>query len=199
MMNILWSILVCSIPNRLELYMPKLMRDLCQQASAYPEVEVLMLFDNQKRSIGSKRNALVQLAKGYYISFIDDDDHVAPNYVELIRNKVSTMAVDVCGITMQSQEWLPDGRGKYQEPAITRYDFNTKTGEVPQHTSVWRRELALREPFKALNAGEDAEWSTRMRPHVRVATRIEEILYYWDWRAWIDQAAAPNLEDVVHG
>jgi glycosyltransferase involved in cell wall biosynthesis len=36
-----------------------------------------VLFDNRARSIGAKRQALADIARGKYIAFCDDDDDVA--------------------------------------------------------------------------------------------------------------------------
>ena len=45
------------------------------------EVEVLTELDDGTRSIGEKRNALVESAGGEYVCFVDDDDMVSSDYV----------------------------------------------------------------------------------------------------------------------
>lgn len=45
-------------------------------------VEILTLTDNKQRSIGAKRQALLNLAQGKYIAFLDDDDVPSHNYIE---------------------------------------------------------------------------------------------------------------------
>ncbi len=81
----LWSILICGIPERYHSVQPLLYSLLEAQAiSRRPDVELLYFMDNKRRTVGAKRNALLSMAIGEYISFIDDDDEVAPNYVDKI-------------------------------------------------------------------------------------------------------------------
>ena len=68
------SILIPSIPSRFRRFQ-KLFEKINAQATN--EVEILGLFDNKKRSIGHKRDALVQMSKGEYVCFCDDDDDVS--------------------------------------------------------------------------------------------------------------------------
>jgi len=49
------SILVPTVPSRLTTYYPRIMSDLLKQTENYPEIEIIGLFDNKKRTIGQKR------------------------------------------------------------------------------------------------------------------------------------------------
>ena len=42
------------------------------------------MFDNKKRSVGEKRQDLLNLAKGQYLVFIDDDDRISDDYISSI-------------------------------------------------------------------------------------------------------------------
>jgi hypothetical protein len=85
--NMILSILTPTIPSRmysdkgytmeLECLQQKIERQIGGQA-----VEHLILSDNRKRSIGAKRQALLDIARGQYIAFVDDDDDIADGYVE---------------------------------------------------------------------------------------------------------------------
>ena len=48
------------------------------------------MLDNKRRSVGSKRNCLLDSAHGEYVSFIDDDDEVATDYVDKILRNIVT-------------------------------------------------------------------------------------------------------------
>ena len=41
------------------------------------QIEHLVLLDNRMRSIGAKRQALVDIARGDFIAFVDDDDDIS--------------------------------------------------------------------------------------------------------------------------
>lgn len=77
------SILILSIPSRLSNFLPTLLQNLLKQAEPFKnQVEILTLIDNKVRSIGKKRQNLIDIAEGEYIAFIDDDDRVSDNYIE---------------------------------------------------------------------------------------------------------------------
>ena len=73
------SILTPTIPGR-EKQLQALQQKIEGQIGGQP-VEHLILSDNRKRSIGAKRQALVNIARGQYIAFVDDDDDIADSYV----------------------------------------------------------------------------------------------------------------------
>ena len=51
-------------------------------------VEVLTEVDSKQITTGAKRNNLLNKAQGKYICFIDDDDHIYPNYIKLILEAI---------------------------------------------------------------------------------------------------------------
>ena len=52
--NVLCTIMILSIPSRIEKNLLPLYNKLLQQSEQYPEVEILCLIDNKKMSIGTK-------------------------------------------------------------------------------------------------------------------------------------------------
>ena len=85
----LWSILITAIPERYHSVQPLLHNLLEKQAVArMPDVELLYLMDNRRRPVGAKRNDMLAMAKGEYVSFIDDDDEVSVDYVQKIYRAI---------------------------------------------------------------------------------------------------------------
>lgn len=72
MSEIRLSILIPSIPSRFDLAKEKYQRYM--EMIGDMDVEILMLFDNKKRTIGHKREVLKTMAQGKYFMFADDDD-----------------------------------------------------------------------------------------------------------------------------
>lgn len=181
------SILICAVPARLSTTLPKLFAKLEEQTKTN-EVEVLCLLDDRKRTTGEKRNSLLKIAQGEYVSFVDDDDRVAPNYVEAILRAIKkTPAPDVVVFNV----WVSGYRRSLGLPDRTcRYDISFSDQNLaheyqrkPNHLMVWRAELARSVPFQARNRGEDFAWAkdiARRHPKLR-QNRIEEILYYYDY------------------
>jgi len=191
-----WSILICSIPNRYGFngidhpYAPQLLKELHQQTQEYPDVEILLLYDNQKRTTGCKRNVLLNLAKGNYISFIDDDDRVAPDYVETLRSVALYNEPDV--ITFEHASWCYTDRnseaGDIRSKSAVRAPADPSEGYQPQHTCVWRTSIARSHPFPSLTMQEDVKWSEKVSPRIERYCMVPRILYHWVWRKWIDQS-----------
>src|SRR3990167_4215726 len=86
----IWSIMISAIPERYHSAQPLLFSLLETQAvGRMPDVELVYLLDNKRRNVGAKRNALMSIATGEYVSFIDDDDQVAPDYVRRIYSAIT--------------------------------------------------------------------------------------------------------------
>ncbi len=80
--EIKFSILMLSIPERIE-SMKAAVTHLQGQADATGQgkaVEILVLLDNRSKTISEKRNDLLQMARGKYVAFMDDDDAVSKDY-----------------------------------------------------------------------------------------------------------------------
>ena len=56
-------------------------------ARDYP-VEILSIEDNREKTTGAKRNELIDMAKGRFSVFIDDDDNVPAYYFDSIFNAI---------------------------------------------------------------------------------------------------------------
>lgn len=90
MLPVKLSILICGLYER----MPDDRRSdhsviwsIENQAYEKP-VELLTLYDNRKMSVGRKRSILLSVAQGEYFAFVDDDDRVAPDYVDRLLDAI---------------------------------------------------------------------------------------------------------------
>jgi glycosyltransferase involved in cell wall biosynthesis len=80
-MKPLLSILICTIDGR-ESFLQSLLQNIENQIKGYEkEIEVVVCKDNKERTIGSKRNELLQGCIGEWACFIDDDDQIAEDYI----------------------------------------------------------------------------------------------------------------------
>ncbi len=103
----LFSILTPSLPIRLD-QLGRLQEEIGRQIGDQA-VEHLAFIDNKRRSIGDKREALLQISRGEYVAFVDDDDWIAPNYVEKILESVRS-APDV--ITFRQMAFVNEDQGE---------------------------------------------------------------------------------------
>jgi glycosyltransferase involved in cell wall biosynthesis len=115
------SILIPTLPERLTPLGPTV-QSLTNQATG-KDVEVLVLLDNRRRSTGAKRNALMDIARGDFVAFVDDDDRVTPDYVErLYQALVAHPAADCIVFDV-----LVDHRGKFTK--VARYGVEYRDRE----------------------------------------------------------------------
>ncbi len=84
---------------------------LCACAQAYDgAVEVLMLTDNRKRTIGAKRQSLLDVARGEFVAYVDDGDEVSLDYVDQIVKAIMCNP-DADVITFRQQADVTDAEG----------------------------------------------------------------------------------------
>jgi SAM-dependent methyltransferase len=173
------SILICSLLERSETFLNKLIKNINSQIINKP-VEVLILTDNANRPVGTKRNDLLKLAKGKYVSFIDDDDRISNDYVDLILNEINEWNSDVI---VFDAEISFNGHNHKLVKYGREYDYCEKPDAYyrhPNHLMVHKKEN-ITEYFKDIKTGEDDEWALRMLPRIVTQSRINKILYYYDY------------------
>jgi len=171
------SILICTITKRISL-LTRLLGILQPQLT--DEVEVIYIGDNKKRTIGEKRNNLLNLAQGDFLTFIDDDDRVEMDYVSSILKAITK---DADCIVFDTSTNHPDGIRKRNKVGI-EYDYTETNNLVtckPSHTMVWRTSLAKSEQFPERSEGEDVDWVSRVWPKIKKQVRIDKLLYQYDF------------------
>lgn len=180
--EMLLSILICTIPSRQRMF-DSLVRNLSRQVSDgnfYDEVELLSDSDIHK-SIGEKRNDLLQLAGGKFIVFIDDDDEVDSEYISLIINTIKTNDdIDCIGmkgiITFDGgneRKWIISKQyGSWFERDNVYY-------RTPNHISPVKRSIALSKGFSNKNVGEDFDYSMAILPLLNNEVMIEKEIYHY--------------------
>jgi ubiquinone/menaquinone biosynthesis C-methylase UbiE len=175
----LLSILICSLVERNDIFLTRLIRSVQKQIEEKP-VELIVFSDNAKRPVGTKRNDLLKLARGKYVSFIDDDDRISETYVDDILEEIINWSPDV--IVFDAQISFNGTNPKLVKYG-REYDYCEKPEAYyrhPNHLMVHKREN-ITEYFKDIKTGEDDEWALRMLPRIVTQSRINKILYYYDY------------------
>ncbi len=154
-----------------------LLAELERQAKGLP-VEVLALWDSHLLTVGEKRNRLLDAARGRYLSFVDDDDWVAPTYVTDIL-EAAERGPDV--VVFDQIVTIDGGGPKRCIYGVKYYPSESASPWVgrPAHTHAWKSEIAKGHRFPDKNRGEDREWADAACQDVSVEGRIEKVLYFY--------------------
>lgn len=175
------SILVPTVPNRLETFYPRIMKVLLEQTKNTGSVEILGFFDNKKRTVGEKRQNLLDLAKGEYLVFIDDDDRISEDYVDSILQAIKENPNCDC-IVFDCICKIENGPETYCKYGI-EYEYKT-VGQnwygKPAHTMVYKSSIAKKHRYINSNYGEDMDWVKKAWKDIKNQVRIEKVLYYYD-------------------
>ena len=175
------SILICSLLERRSDFLNSLLQNLEKQTYGKSNVEIIVISDNASRKIGRKRNDAISMARGEYVCFIDDDDKVADDYVDLILKEIYDWRPDVVVF-----DAIITTNG--ENPKLVKYgrefDYCEKDEayyRLPNHLMVHRKSN-IKENFLDVATGEDDEWASRMLDRIVTQQRIEKPLYFYDYR-----------------
>lgn len=197
----LLSILICSINGREEM-LSNLVSFLDKQGGGftglyskqingcsvgiltYPEHEIIFAIDDRKISTGSKRQLLLEAAKGGVIGFIDEDDEVPEYYLEEALNAANS------GMDCASMygRMTTDGHSEIGWfLAKDNANVTIKKGKdnfylrTTNHLSFVRRELALLAGFKDISNGEDKAYSEALNPYLKTEYAITRPMYHYKY------------------
>jgi glycosyltransferase involved in cell wall biosynthesis len=191
-MKPLLSVLIPSIPSRLETFMVPLYDYICEQVQALPDpsqVEVLCVVDNKRRSIGYKRQALLDIARGTYVCWIDDDDRVSEDYIASLVEGCSTGADVVTfrqWVIMNNSQPMPL-TFKHGYPVNDPPHPNGFT-RPPWHVCPWKRTLAEQGKYPDSMYGEDWEYLQQIIPLAKTSTHIDKFLCTYIYNDSITEA-----------
>lgn len=159
-----WSILIPTMVGR-EQTLGRLLasiREKCGRIAPSLRVEICLEYDAKETSVGSKRQSLLQRAKGKYTSFIDDDDDITDAYIEDLRECVAGgyhvmrlrgqmgiyPFVHSTAITMSTPMATMDEPAVFQRP--------------PNHLNPMLADIAKLISFQDATYGEDLDWTLRL-------------------------------------
>lgn len=182
----LLSILTPSLPSRAD-RLARLVAELDRQIGDLP-VEHLVLSDNKRRTVGEKRQALLNIAKGEYVAFVDDDDWVRGNYVHCLLTAIEHRP-DV--ITFQQDAYF-DGIGNR---VVFRFgaandELNGDEGATrgAWHVCAWRAPIARLSHFPSTNYGEDWAWAEPLNKYDLKEHHIPAVLHEYHFRTEVSEA-----------
>ena len=150
-----------------------------------------------EKGVGKKREACVRIAQGDYITFVDDDDDINEQYIELI---LSAMQYDPDLILFHSLAKLNTDHTivkfhpSYEMEQVKSNDI---TKRKPFHIHAWKREKVKDIEWPDKNYGEDwafAEEALKRIDHNKVF-EIDKILHYYNYSDDVTIASQEGIRD----
>lgn len=183
--NVLWTIGILSLEDRKH-YLDRLTNYLTSITPIrYKDrIQVIVNSDNKEKSVGAKRNQILENAKGKYISFIDDDDMVSLSYISKIASKLDENLYD--GIGFLGIFYImnrPISVFCHRQSNGSNYKSeDEKTQFRPlNHLNPIRTDIAKQIKYKDINRGEDQEYSDRLLSSNLINSEyfFEEVMYHY--------------------
>lgn len=188
--NLKFSILMLTIPSRTDVCRT-LIEKLENQIGDREDVEIINLMDNKSLHIFEKRNHLLDIARGEWLAFLDDDDDISDDYIDVIMKTLEENPnTDL--VAFNQQCWLDgvscrvffDLNNPHENCIrISKTEYKD-TKRPPYHMCVWRSSIAKSEIFKSAysqtgQSCEDIDWLVRLYPKVREQTKIDDYLHIY--------------------
>jgi len=190
------SILIPSIPSRWAIAQ-KLYTKISKMCEG-KDIEILLFLDNKKRSVGAKRDALVQMSRGKYFMFVDDDDDLIS-----VDEIYQATFQDVDVITFKQLSVSPNkdktpfvvtfGLGNENEINVNR-QMTTITETVfsdckrpPYHICAWNQTFK-KYRFPESSYGEDWEWVQQCIAEAKTEIFIDKILHRYNYDQNVSEA-----------
>jgi hypothetical protein len=186
------SILIPSIPSRFERAV-KLYNEILAMCEGM-DIEVLMLTDNKKRTIGEKREALKNISQGKYFMFVDDDDSLLS-----VKEIYEAAEKDVDVITFKQRCTNHDGSefivtfgiGSEIEHNHDEQGNYIDCNRPPFHVCAWA-EWYKKIPYPNISYGEDAVWSLAANEAAISEHFIDKVLHSYNFNPQVSEASTES-------
>ncbi len=165
-------------------------------------VELLVLFDNRKRSTGLKRNVLLGAARGQYVMHLDDDDDLAPDALPKIIAAIEH-ADNPDVISFDSKVTIDDGnpfrvRTGMSHPNEQCATVDGKWQDIrrkPWHWCAWKHTFVADTPFPDGYIDDDAYWLEKLWVRNPSEFHVNAMLHHYRYnsKTSLSQQGTPTV------
>ena len=160
----------------------KLFAALMPQLARWPQASYFC--DDGTGSIGHKRQRMVRAATADYVAFVDDDDMVAPDYLDrimpLLDHRPDTVGITVY-VTKDGKPYEPTPYFQHSLRHAEHWKWHANH-RTPHHLCPTRRDLCLRSEFPDLMWNEDYTYAVRLLRHLETEQWSgNEPIYFYNY------------------
>lgn len=161
----------------------------------------MKLINQKNRGVSATRNLGIKRARGQWISFVDADDVIYPNYYEQFSQYINkSIDMIICKYTRDIND-LTLGNGKSSLESAKKYFANMMDPKLPKYdgylwNKLFRKEIILQNKIKFDNklvVWEDMVFVEQYLKYCRYVLFVDDILYFYRKRA-ISITNDPNRE-----
>ena len=187
----IWSILIPTITERKDKF-SALVGFLNEQINTHglqDAIEICSIEDSindpKKMSIGEKRNRLVGMAQGLYVSYIDDDDWVDYMYIKTIYDALlkTPDVVGIMGIITFNGKQKTARHFIHSRQYKSYFEKSNKYYRPPNHLNPMLKTIAEMVSFKDKSHSEDTDWAMelcKLQPY-KSEIFINKPLYFYKY------------------
>ena len=155
-----------------------------ENAARHPEL--IRVIHQANQGLGGARNTGLEAARGEYVFFVDSDDTIAPESLQVLREAVERTHAEICSFNLRTH----DGQGSGETVEISRqYDTPFTLAEHPEFlmslpaawARIWKRELFLRTGIRYPSRVwyEDIRTSTKLFAVADSIVTLPQTLYFY--------------------
>lgn len=150
------------------------------------KVEVIIDEDRKEKSIGKKRQDLLERSKGRYVVGIDSDDWIATDYIKCIIDALESKPgvhhvgfIQDCDLDGWSAKAAFSVKYKKWEENKDGYNYV----RTPCHITVIRRDKAIETGFDDVRFAEDRIFGEKIVPKLKTEVFIPKDLYFYRYKS----------------
>ena len=161
--------------------------DLSTNKENLHKVEFIINVDDGEKTVGQKRNEILEQAKGKFVCYVDDDDKVDEEYINLILKTIEENPdLDCIGFTgMYYVNGEPTMLFKHAKEYGGHYKKEGIQYRPVNHLNPVRTELAKQIGFPEKNFGEDSDYCDRLLESGLLKNEIilDKVMYHYLWNS----------------
>ena len=151
------------------------------------KVEIIVNLDDGEKTVGQKRNEILEQANGKFICYVDDDDKIDEDYINLILKTIEeNPELDCIGFTgMYYVNGEPTMLFKHAKEYGGHYKKEGIQYRPVNHLNPVRTELAQQIGFPEKNFGEDSDYCDRLLESGLLKNEVilDKVMYHYLWNS----------------
>lgn len=150
--------------------------------------ERIKVIHKENGGLSDARNVGISAAEGEYLVFVDSDDWVSTDFIQILYKNVCVTSADICECEI-IKTFAQETNGLEQEEDLMPACYETEQAlklliqDTFFHQYVWnkiyKRECLIGIPFKSGKINEDEFWTYQIFGRAKRITKIQRKLYYY--------------------